>query len=347
MRLVLDGISAFEFWMNAVERPALGEIRPTHAQLTSFERSDRLAIAKAFRNNDGIEGPMHLLVQNPEERRHSASMICRCLGSHTFVSADSLVYTGGGIFVISPELCVLRLAVQLPRLEFLRAFTDLLSIFSLSSLDRQELISRKPILTKDDMRRYIEQVGPMPGCKLVEHAIDWVVERSASPRETSMDLDLALPTKLGGQGLPPFAANYQYPLDENAKLITRRNYLIADVAWPERHMTLEYNSSKHHDNEEQKEFDFDKIAAMIRMKEACIPISNNNFSTYDSFASIVGGVREVFGLRDRYSSDVDARRRKTHEELLKIERRQRYSPSLFETARWRYLQPRMDVSTPI
>ena len=347
MRLVLDGITAFEFWMNAVERPALGKDETACARLTDCESRERASISRALRTSDGAAGPIHLLVQNPEERRRGSEIVCGCLGRRNFVPSSSIMYTGGGIYVISPELCILRLAVQLPRLEFLRAFTDLLGIYAVSSIDRQSLISRRPILTKEGMQRYLEQVGSIPGAAAVKRALSWVVERSASPRETSMDLDLALPTRLGGQGLPPFHANYEYVLSDDARSITRRSYLVADVAWPERHYTLEYNSSKYHDDEEQKEFDFDKIAAMIRMKEACVPISNNNFSSYDSFSSIVNGVREVFGLRDRYSSDVDAQRRLTHEKLLEIERTQRRAPSLLETARWRYLQPRMDLGVPL
>ena len=72
-----------------------------------------------------------------------------------------------------------------------------------------------------------------------------------------------------------------------------------------------------------------------------IPISNENFAYYERFAEIVRTVRRRLHVRDRYGEAVVDNRRKTHDELLRIERRQRASDSLCETARWVVLIPRV------
>ena len=341
MRLVLDGWSAYQYWMSVAQRPPAMRHGP-HSDLTSFEEVSCRALASMLARADGQARPLELIVRGQSERRQSNLITCRSLGSTRSLPPNSMYTIGDGLYVVSPELLVLRLATQLPYLEFLRAFTDLMGIFAFAFDSRQDLVSRKPILTKGDLRSYLSCAQQLPGSKLVSRTINHVVERSASPRETSMDLELSLPTKAGGQGMPPFEANREFKdLPEEAKRLIKKSYLVADAAWPDDGPVIEYNSSKHHDTEEQKEFDFDKIAAMQCAGRTVIPLSTHNYNSYDSFAVVVQRVRKLLGHRDRYSDAVEGKRRDLHERLLHIERVQRESASLSELACWNFLLPRL------
>jgi len=346
MSLVLDGRTAFSFWMSASGTVNTTRLSAGNNQLTSFEGVSRRDLSSAIARKDGVQQPLYLLVKNPEERRCCGPIVCSSWSKSRPIPDNSIITIGDNLRTVSPELCLLRLAVQLPRLDFLRALTDMLGIYFLSMSNRTNLISREPITTKASIEEFLARVPGAPGSSLLKRALNWTVERSASPRETTMDLDLILPTKLGGQGLPPFEANYKYELTNDARPLTLRHWLVADVAWPKRNETIEYNSSKFHDDEAQKEFDFEKITAMQRMGKTVTPISNRQFSNYESFESIVVGLRKRWGMRDRFSTEVAQRRADTHGKLLAMERAQRTAPPLLDTAIWQFLLPRLDVSTP-
>ena len=343
MRLVLDGFSALYFWMSAATTTNWVAVDLPNPQLTRFDGTapGELSRSIALAEDKRID-TLDLLVGHAGERRRTATINCRTWGDRP-LPQKSIYQIGSDLFVISPELCMVRLAVTVPRLELYRYIAELMGIYALSFTDRQDLIQREPLTNREKVRQVLEQCKGVPGARAVRDVLRWIPEGSASPRETSMDIELAMPTRLGGQGLPPFMANYKIDLSESAVLLTVKKYLVADVAWPDKGWFLEYNSSKHHDSEEQKEFDFEKITTLGRMKKTVVPISTRQYNDYDAFSSIVDGVREGLHVRDRYAYKAEGRRRETHEALLRIERRQREQPPLIDLASWQLLLPRLDL----
>jgi len=342
MHIVLDGNTAFEYWMCATQRDETMLVHATNPPLSSFDQTWSSKISEGIRNQGGSTGGIEILVGSKDERRYSDFVSCGMWSARTPIPPDSLYMVGPGIYVESPELCLLRLASMLERPVFLRALSDMLGVFGFSYLDRMELVSREPLTTISKIQKFVEHIGGAYGVNKLRSALSWVIERSGSPRETSMNLCMSMPSRLGGQQLPRFEANYHYDLTDEAKLLTRRNFLVGDASWPEKDIEMEYNSNKHHDTEEELEMDFEKITALESMGVTVIPVSTRQFNSYDAFSAIMSTVRERLGMSTAVSEAVDARRRTMHERLLRIERSQRELPSLGETARWQYLAPRLD-----
>ena len=343
MRIVLDGITAFEYWRCAILADGARALHTTRPELTIFEGKSSKQISERIRAQEGEQGRIHVLVSSDIERRNSEFVSCSIWPSRLSLPFGAILQIGTGIYVESPEFCLLRLATSLSRFEFLRALSDMLGVYGLSYLDRQALVSRKPLTTKAKIAAFLDSVGPVRGSRLVRDALKWVVERSASPRETSMNLCMTMPTRMGGQSMPEFEANHKFTLTREAKLLTRRNYLIGDAVWVDSNTEMEYNSSKHHDTEEQLEMDFEKITALEQMGVTVFPVSTRQFNDYHAFAVIVQSVRTRLGVGANVSPAVEERRFRTHEEILRIERYQRNLPSLVDTARWQYLVPRLDT----
>lgn len=346
MRLVLDGMTAFEFWMCTVSCHAHRYVELPNPGLTSFESKSAAEITRILERTEGECGALELLVRDADERRRTSQIRCTLWGKRR-LPPRSLCHIGDGVYAVSPELCALRLALLLPRPEYLRALAGLLGIFTFSLSNREDLVSREPILTKARLAEYFENVEGVPGLKQARQALAWVPERSASPRESTMDLCLALPTRLGGQALYPFEANYEVRPDDKSRLLTQKRSLVADVAWPDAGLFLEYNSSKHHDTEQQKEFDFEKITTFQSMKKTVMPVSTRQFNDYHAFSAISDRIRTELGKRDRNAGRWEDKREALHRELLRLERRQRLSPRLLDTARWRFLLPYIDMENPL
>lgn len=343
MRLVFDGITAYEYWMSPAWTDGARLVKSPHPLLSNFDGIESGELTKAISKKDGADGQLQLLVSSPSERRSSEFVDCRCWSKKQPLPPESLYQVGSSIFVESPELCLVRLSATLPRLEFLRALSDMLGNYGFSITDRIELIQREPITSIQKIEQFLKKVPHVPGTKTLKQALSWIVPNAASPRETSMDISLAMPTRMGGHELPRFEANYHKDLTAEARPLTQKNFLVADVMWEEFKQALEYNSSKYHDTEEQMEYDFEKITTLKNMGYALTPVSTRQFNSYEAFASIVQDLRRSMGMSTVTSEKALERRKKTHEELLRIERRNRELPSLADTARWQYLMPRIDL----
>lgn len=353
MHLVIDAQSASEYWTSDLRPAKPHYVAGTGSQrLTSFEETSSYRLSKAMERTAGIRGTLHLLVEGRWDRRWDSGIVCSAWGKRP-LAPGSLCEIGDGILVVSPELCLARIATRVPRLELLRLMSDFMGIYCKSNADRLNLVQREPITNIEAIRRYYEQpeAKGIPGSADVMRALSWVKERVASPRETSMSLMLALPSRVGGMNLSGFEANRVIPLSDEAKLLTsRKEYVIGDAVFDDystpgkiKGPVLEYNSNTYHDTEEQQVMDFEKITALQCMGITVIPISTAQFNSYDAFAEIAAHVRELTGVREGgdsyYRTMRDLRRRSVHDQLLALERRQREKPSLAETARWSFLGP--------
>ena len=342
MRAVLDGFSAYEFWMSSLSGSGHYLDLP-NPRLTEFDGSSSCGdLSHLIQRQDGKDGFLHLLVHNKAERRKADNIICHCWGSKP-LPPRAICEIGDGLYAVSPELCLLRIAPFVTRLELLRATSNLMGDFCFSFLDRISLIQREPLITKEDMRSFLQHCKGLSGARLTAQAVEWAIERAASPREVSVGLAMNLPSRAGGQNLGPIEANVPVPLNDNSRPLTTKRYLVADVGWEQdKNLFVEYNSDKFHDTEEQKQYDFEKITALQRMGKVVVPISTRQFNDYEAFASISSGLRSRLGKRDRSANKYESVRRKTHEELLAVERRQRQDANLRETSRWQALIPRLD-----
>ena len=345
MRLVLDGETAYEYWMRYNSNIIIYPDSAPAQSLTSFDGLTSREISNAIGRCEGSQGLIHLLVQSADMRRPSKFVICHTLTNQTPLPPRSLYHIGTHLYVVSPELCLVRLANTCTRLEFLHKFNNMLGLFSLDPYERMTLLDREPITSKERVRSYIEQNAGMKGTRTVRLALRSVVERCRSPRESTVNLCLRMSTRLGGQALPPFEANYRIPLTDSARLLTSKTYLEGDVVWPSRKTVLEYNSNEWHTNALQVKTDMEKITALQRMDYAVLPMTTRQFSDYDTFEALIAIVRAQLGLRDRTNDDAKRRRQYVQEDLIEVERKLRRAAPLHDTARWKYLESSLDYAS--
>lgn len=347
MHIVLDGPSALTYWMCSLSTDGARYIEAPNPRLSDFSDRSCRSISDAINRAGGEQYGLSLLSRGHSERRLSGLITCSSWGAKP-LPPHSICKIGDGVYAVSPELCVVRLATMLSRLELVRAATDLMGTYTHSFTDRQQLIDRStPLLTRASLADYLQSATGVRGARETKRILNQLVERSASPRETSMDVCLQLCTRMGGEGLPPLKANEQVDLSKEALSLTRKKFLVADVTWVvgEKELYLEYNSNKHHDTEEELEFDFEKITAMRHDGKTVIPVSTRQFNDYAVFSTIVKGIRKTLGVRDKYGDRVAESRRATHARLLEIERRHRNLPNLSEQAVWRYLFGYLDLGS--
>lgn len=344
MRLVLDGITAYEYWMLYNNRYAHGTDIMMKQRLTSFEKVTSTELGEAIAKNEGKPGPMHLLVESAKDRRRSKWFSCHVWSSSTPLPPNSIHNIGPSLYVESPELCMVRLAATIPRYELYHKVSNMLGLFAFDFWERMSLVEREPITTIESAKAYLQMVPHARGVRALRQALTSVSERCRSPRESTLALLLKMPTRLGGQSLPPFEVNARLNLSNDARPLTTRRYLEGDVVWRSKNAVLEYNSDEWHLDAVHIMTDMEKIATLQRMGVTVFPMTTRQFDDYEAFETIIQGIRNALGVRDRDADLVRGRRQLLHYDLMEIERTEREEPVLSETSRWKYLAPRLDVA---
>ncbi len=344
MFLILDDVTAYEYWM--LYNPLYSNFPDDSPRqpVTTFEHSSSNEISKMIAMKDGETGPIHIMVDSLSNRRPSENVICHVFMPRTPLPPKSIYHIGPNLGVVSPELCMVRLAASLPRYELLHKVSNMLGLFSFNYWDRMELVEREAITSIQKTREYLKEIPYAKGVRNLRQALNSVCERCRSPRETTLALNLKMSTRLGGQSLPPFEVNSDLDMSDEAKLLTKKSNLEGDIVWKKKNAVIEYNSDEWHLNTAQTISDMEKISAMQRMGVTVFPMSTRQFDDYDVFESFICGVRTVLGVRDRNADAARAKRRALHTDLIEVERVEREKPVLGETARWQYLEPRLDVA---
>lgn len=343
MRLVLCGISAYEFWHSSlsIASPDFEGFLST-SKLTDFSHDTCADVNKLLVNMGGsLNGKLHVLVGNKQDRRVAPNIVCHSLPTGFTPPKGSIYQVSDEIAVVSPGLCFLQLAGCFNDELLVRAGCDLTSLYRRDFSRWRDLIQLDDApFTKQDLLDYLDSVSGLRGQIRAKRIARQVVDRTRSPRETSMALMMSMPTRCGGYQLPGIIANADIPLGDEVGNLARRGRVECDILLQNGDV-IEYNSNTHHDTEEQLEFDFEKITALQCVGRTVIPVSTRQFNDFAKFDTIMTTVADRLELRRRLASDeVLALRPKLHARLLSDERGQRSGENMIETASWRLVMSR-------
>lgn len=342
MSLVLCGITAYEFWRSALlsDSPEFGTIsKSTYLALNLHVSAAR--VSAALRRIDGVPGDLHILVSKGN-RCHVPGITCHYVEHPELLPEESFYQVSHGLYIVSPQLCFLQVAEESTFLDLARIGTDLCSKYLCSPYEKEKLIQlEQQRFSSGTFRAYLAKAQGFRGIAKARAAARWIVDNTRSPRETSMALLMTLPSRRGGFQLHGWEANALVDLDEQASLILRQSKVECDMLNRKYWRTFEYNSDLFHDTEEAGEHDLEKITALQSMGYVVTPISTRQFNDFDVFESIVLDTRRKMGSSDRSDSHVSRMRRFTHADLLETERANRRKVQIAETARWKYMIPRL------
>lgn len=241
MKIVLHGISAFQWWLRAKTRAAeqdcfdervLTNSSPSKASLNYLR--DSLSF---------IDDPIHVVVPSPGERRAQLGMVSH-VASSTFPSG-SFLRVDHGIYVSSPELCFLQLANAVSFLDLVRMGYTLCGSFAISPDFPSGLCSRIPLTSSTSIKEFAQLNAGSRGCRKAQKAISLVCDNAASPREAELAMKLTLPYRYGGFGIAQPQLNAKVDVGRAGSALTGNAYYVADLFWQEKRVIVEYDSDLH------------------------------------------------------------------------------------------------------
>ena len=248
MRIFLCGISALQWWVRAQTRGAPSAYVGKAAFVDCAPTAK--SIQHVFDSIPFLTPPLHVLVPTDKDSR-------AILNVATHVSSFdygelSFVRVSDGVYVSSPELCFIQVSSSLDFHSAVKAGYMFCGTFyeerfgaSKDASTSRSLGRRYPITTTRDLRRCIEQNAGLRGVSRAKGVLPYVVDGSASPRESDLAMRLMLPGSRGGFGFEGARLNWRIDYSAYARLLARSSHCVADMCWPSEKLVVEYDSDLH------------------------------------------------------------------------------------------------------
>lgn len=261
--------SAQAYWRRVQRRRAHeNDSRPLVRML--FEENPHVAWSQAPRLEPGLAVPKRvdpaaLRAMEPGEKSLQL-LVCEQQGRRALRGADlhlhegclpegALARTDEGFLVARPPLTFVHMARILSEPDLISYGCELCGLYALSAEEDQGFVNVPALASVDELGSFLDRVcelraergrAPLWGIGRARNALAHVLERSASPAETTSALLLTLPARMGGYNLPRPELNWIVELDELARSIVGVDRYACDLCWPEERSVLEYQGKKTH-----------------------------------------------------------------------------------------------------
>lgn len=256
MTLSIDADCAFTYWMSSNARVETTKRRSHQTLMERIESRNLPDWAYA------PDGRVHVVASNRQEYVNRAGV--RCSLSSKASLQNSFVLTDGGLPIVSPECCFLRLSNDLSLHELAKAGALLCSAFSFS--ESGCMVGRhEPITSVNKIASYIDSVRSASGVKKARRALRFLADNAASPPEIDTYLLLCLPVMLGGYGCPLPELNGHVKLRQKVARTLGYEDCYGDLLWRDAKCIVEYTSEQFHTGYQKQSKDEIRRAALEAM----------------------------------------------------------------------------------
>ena len=173
------------------------------------------------------------------------------------------------VYVASPELCLMQLASKLTEPQTVKLALEMCGIYAVDDRaaddsgfydwheeeDDEGIVKRPPLTSAAKLKTYANKLFRPNSKARSAHFLRYVVDGSASPRETALYMLLCMPSRFGGYGLAVPELNRRIDLNLQEQLMVGAHHFDCDLYWHGKHAAVEYDSKKHHTAEEKQQRD--------------------------------------------------------------------------------------------
>ena len=241
-RIFLSSQTACKYWIHH----DLHRTVKTRCVPTAFDKQNSIALLDARRFVAGIgdDEPLHISVrgQNNKHPINYVAMHQRVVDypvwSFRKISRD--------VFVACPELCFLEAAQLLSRNALILYGMELCGTYARMGITESPRYKRPSLTSAGKIAAYLDKSKGVHGVREARAALKYVMDGSASPRESVLAVMMSLPTKFGGFGLPKPELNYGIEVDLPSKVnFGKRLALHGDIVWRDANLVVEYDGAQH------------------------------------------------------------------------------------------------------
>ena len=302
-RLFIGYESAFWIWRKAGPA-AFSALRPSRVRSLAGGAPTRASIRSFEADHpDLVLDALDLVVDYGDQRT------LKGVNTHvrrTPLPERSFYRLDDGGYVASPELCLMQLATRLSEPQVVKLSLEMCGVYAIDPLesfddvfcdiggeDEQPGMVKRPSLTSAAKIEAYAKRSYAPGSKARgRHFTSYVVDGSASPRETALYMLLCMPVRFGGYGLAKPELNKRIELTLKERLDVGAHHYDCDLLWTgKKRVAVEYDSKLHHSAAEKQELDAIR-RNMLQYKNVKVVVATrkqvNKPTQFDKLARQIG-----------------------------------------------------------
>lgn len=299
MDIVIGHESALRYWRTVGDAFLRGYDKrqaDTRRACRALDAGRVPRFSEGNRRPAGCVLPVHTLVGDASLRTDTASVfahVCSHLPERSFVDA------GEGFLVSTPEFCFLQMASEYSLAELILLGLELCGRYAL--VDEGPARRREaPLTSAAKLKAFAERAEGAHGRKKALRALQFVLDRSASPIESVLAMLLSLPYRLGGYGLEKPQLNYRIDVPPRFRKLADRSYCECDLCWPAARLVVEYDSRLHHSDADRRESDARRRNTLIALGFTVATVSADQVLDGGSFNRLAHQLANRLGKRLRY-----------------------------------------------
>lgn len=262
-----------------------------------------------------IGRPAHILIGSGSRCRVSETCVPHVCAVE--LSGTSFYQVGEGIFVSSPALTFVHLAARERSLvSLLELGGELCGTYQSKRTGVDPAYDVVPLCSARGLGDFVARNPSVKGARRVARALPYLMDSSASPRETKQALLFGLPKRYGGYGLGIPRMNYEVRASEAARAISGRRSFRCDLCWPEKKLDVEYQSKEAHEGEYMRIRDSRRTNALISMGWTVVCVTNDELDSFVATETIARTLGRHLGVRPQARfDDYHARKLKLRRQL--------------------------------
>ncbi len=255
-----------------------------------------------------VSRPIHAFVDKPARQTRTSKLVTHVWGPD--VPNGTFVDIGHGIFISSAPALFLQLATMMDTAELAFVGMELCGEYSRWHLplggmgdplytgyeeNREYTYDLDRLTTRAKIESYLVRNPGARGAVKARAALKWVLDNAKSPMETGVYLQLCLPRRLGGYGLPLPILNPKVTVGGAGG----ERVLSPDLFWKASGIDVEYNSDYAHSGEWNRHKDSKREVELVVSKVTVLPLTRTQVMNVDEFDTFATGLRKLMGIRAR------------------------------------------------
>ena len=306
MEIVLGHTSSMEFWRAKRSHSQTRALLARRGEPRSF-RSDSPDVAKPSAGDlERLEriglaqhaNPAHFIVPNALSRVRTARITCSVFDRR--IPSSAFVNVGDGVFVASPELCLLLEARTAALANLVETGYEFCGRYRLPALpDGNMAPDQLPLTSVPKLQSLLSRTQDVNGVGAARKAVPHILQNSESPKESQLSMLSSFPGRLGGYGFPPATLNHPVRISEKARGRNVGGTCRCDLFWPDAKLDVEYDGGNHEDPEQMLK-DSMRRDALVSMGITVLTVTKWQLENGGSMNAIAHTVAEHTGKRLRY-----------------------------------------------
>jgi len=242
--------------------------------------------------------PAHFIVPNTLSRVRTARITCSVFDRR--IPSSAFVNVGDGVFVASPELCLLLEARTAAFASLVETGYKLCGSYRLAaSSDAGMMSDQLPLTSTSKLQSFLSRARNLNGVDTARKAVPHILPNSESPKESQLSILSSFPGRLGGYGFPQPTLNHPVRISEKARGRNVGGTCRCDLFWPDAKLDVEYDGGNHEDPEQMLK-DSMRRDALVSMGITVLTVTKWQLENGGSMNAIAHTVAEHTGKRLRY-----------------------------------------------